>query len=100
MVRYAATAVVPPYVERKDPSDILDYEVDWSEWLESTETLSSATWTVPTGLTSTDTDIGDTTATVWLSGGTAGTTYEVACKVVTTAGRTAERSFRVRCEDR
>jgi hypothetical protein len=24
----------------------------------------------------------------------------VACKVVTTAGRTAERSFRIRCEDR
>lgn len=100
MVRYAATAVVPPYVERKDPSDILDYEVDWSEWLESTETIDTVTWSVPTGLTQTDDDVTDTTATVWLSGGTAGTTYEVACKILTTAGRTAERSFRVRCEDR
>lgn len=29
----------------KDPSAVLDYSVDWSQWLEATDTLSDATWT-------------------------------------------------------
>jgi hypothetical protein len=100
MATYSAKATVPPYVERKDPSDILDYEWDWSDWLETSETIVSASWTVPTGITQTDTDVGSTTATLWLSGGTAGTTYEVACKIVTSMDRTAERSCRILVEDR
>jgi hypothetical protein len=95
MVQYAATATVIPYVERKDPDDVLDYVWDWSDWLETAETLSTVSWTVPTGLTKTTDSKTTTTATAWLSGGTAGTTYEVACKVVTSTGRTAERSCRI-----
>jgi hypothetical protein len=100
MVTYSAKATTPPLVERKDPADVLDYEWDWSDWLETSETIVTATWTVPTGITQTDTDVGSTTATVWLSGGTAGTTYEVACKVLTSMDRTAERSCRILVENR
>ena len=100
MVTYAASATVPPAVEAKDPEAVLDYAVDWSDWLETGEALVSATWTVPTGLTQTDADLAAETATVWLSGGTAGASYLLSCKVSTTLGRTDERSFRLACRER
>ena len=100
MVTYAATATVIPYVERKDPDDVLDYVFHWSDWLETGETLGSVAWDVPTGLTQDDDDVGATTATVWLSGGTAGETYTVGCKVTTNTTRVCERSFRVLVAER
>jgi hypothetical protein len=39
-------------------------------------------------------------ATIWLKGGTLGTEYTVTNKIVTTAGRTDERSFTITIEDR
>jgi hypothetical protein len=100
MVTYAATLRTVPHVERKDPSDILDYLWDWSDWLETGETLTTVTWDVPTGLTQDDDDIGTTTATAWLSGGTAGETYTVGCLVTTSMGRTCERSCRILVAER
>jgi len=80
----------------KDPSAILDYKIDWSKWL-GTDTISSksgsVTWSVPKGLTTQRTSNNQTSATIWLSGGSLGSTYHVRCKIVTTAGRTDERSF-------
>lgn len=84
----------------KDPDAVLDYYFDWSEWLATGETISSNTITVPTGITK-DSDSATTTkVTVWLSGGTDGTTYTVACKIVTSAGRTDERSIDVHVMNR
>ena len=84
----------------KDPDAVLDYAFDWSGWLESDETISSHTITVPTGITNdSDSENGDI-VTVWLSGGTAGEKYNVACKIVTSALRTDERSIEIRMEDR
>jgi len=83
----------------KDPSAVLDYQMDWSSWLD-TDTISTSTWTVPTGITK-DSDNNDTTtATIWLSGGTAGTTYEIVNKIVTANGRTEERTLTIICENR
>jgi hypothetical protein len=100
MVQYAATATVIPYVERKDPDDELDYVFDWSDWLETGETLTTCTWSTPTGITQDDDDIGATTATVWLSGGTVGETYTVGCLVTTSMGRSCERSCRILVAER
>lgn len=85
---------------RKDPNSVLDYGFDWSTWLASGETLSSATWTIPTGITSSSPQLGTDSAKIWLSGGTAGEEYIIACKVVTSANRTDERSFVVQVENR
>lgn len=84
----------------KDPSAVLDYGFDWSEWLESGETISSAVWTVPTGLTKDSQSESATITTAWLSGGTAATDYSVACKIVTSAGRTEERTIKIYCRNR
>lgn len=80
---------------RKDPDSVLDYGIDWSDWLASGETISTSTWTVPTGITE-DSDLnGDESTLIWLSGGTAGTTYTLANKIVTSDGRTVERTIEI-----
>ena len=89
---------------RKDPADVLDYGFDWSDdddpYLESGETLSDAVWTVASGITKDSDELGESLTKIWLSGGTAGTTYTIACKVTTTDGRVCERSFDVIVENR
>lgn len=84
----------------KDPDATLDYGFDWSDWLATDETISSASWTVPDGITEDSTEKSTTVTKVWLSGGTAGSEYTVACKVVTSDGRTDERSFVVEVVNR
>lgn len=74
----------------KDPGDTLDYLLDWSLFLDS-DTISSAVWTVPSGLTKTAQSETTTTTTVWLSGGTADTLYTLDCTITTAGGRTAQR---------
>jgi len=85
---------------RKDPASVLDYGIDWSDWLDSGETISTSTWTVPVGITKDSESNGDTSTLVWLSGGTAGTTYELANKIVTSDGRTVERTIEIIVEQR
>ena len=82
----------------KDPADVLDYGLDWSEQLalvSPADTISSATWTVPAGLTAGAQFVVGGVATTWLSGGTAGTDYTVTCRIVTAGGRTLERSVKL-----
>ena len=76
----------------KDPSAILDYQNDWSDWL-GTDTIATSTWTVPTGLTKVSDTNTTTTATIWLSGGTAGMSYTAVNRITTAGGRTEDRSL-------
>ena len=91
----------------KDPDDTLDYKFDYAaltngtgdtDWLGSGETIASATITVdspgPTVEKSSITD-SSTSVTVWVSGGTAGKTYKLACKITTNNSpvRIAERTI-------
>lgn len=79
-------------LETKDPQGVLDYMIDWSDWL-GADVISSSTWTVPAGITKDSDTTSATTATIWLSGGTAGTAYTLRNKIITAAGRTAYRSI-------
>lgn len=84
---------------RKDPSAILDYQINWATWLGS-DTISSSTWIVTTGITKVTSTNTTTTATVWLSGGTAGQTYTATNTIVTTAGRTDQRTITIVVSDK
>lgn len=85
----------------KDPNAVLDYSFDWAtEWLVAGETISSHVMTVGTGLTKDSDSENGGIVTVWLSGGTAGVNYPVACKIVTSAGRTDERTILIECMER
>jgi hypothetical protein len=89
----------------KDPDSTLDYTIDWTDWLSTSETVSSVSYTVPSGI-STSTAIGgtatattSTTTRVTLTGGTAGTIYTIKASMETNQGRTVVRNFRVKVED-
>lgn len=86
----------------KDPAAVLDYTIDWdaNDWLGSDTITGTPVWTVPSGLTKDSQSNTTTTATAWLSGGTADQDYDVACKITTTAGRTDERTIRIQVRNR
>ena len=101
-----------PLIFLKDPNAVLDYKFDWkaetngngdSDWLASGETIEDTyTVTVGEGITKdsdarTDTN---TSITIWLSGGTAGVDYEVACKIITSDSRTDERTIKIQVRER
>ncbi|SKS40582.1 phage fiber-tail adaptor protein [Mycobacteroides abscessus] len=83
----------------KDPHAVLDYTLDWSAWLAPGDTLVSATATATTGLTVDQTANTTTEATVWLSGGGAGTTYDVTVHVTTAGGRQDDRTIQIQCKE-
>ena len=79
-----------------DPNDVKDYTLDWgARRLAEGETITTSTWTVPTGITSDDDSSTTTTTTVWLSGGTAGEHYRITNHVVTSQGREWDWSITV-----
>lgn len=103
----------------KDPSAVLDYAFDWkplthgepgatSDWLATGETIAVdsetgeklITITADTGITVDSSAESDGKVTVWLSGGTAGENYKVACLITTSAGRTDERTILIKVTNR
>ena len=84
----------------KDPDEVLDYTFDWTDYLETGETIASYVITADTGITSGTESQASGVVTYWLTGGDATYTYKVACKIVTSAGRTAERTVTVWVIDR
>ncbi len=75
---------------------VLDYPMDWSEWLSDDEVIIGRLVTVQTGLTKQTDTATDSAVTVWLAGGTRGVDYLVTVEITTSQGRTDSRSFRVR----
>ena len=85
----------------RDPDSILDYSIDWTEWLATTtDTISASTWIIPTALSTTNNSFGTATTIVWISGGTAGEVYDVTNRIVTYGGRTEDRTIEFTCIER
>ena len=83
----------------KSPGDVLDYSMDWIDWLAEGDTITASEWAVPTGITEDSNSATTTVTTIWLSGGTENRSYTLTCKITTTQGRTKERSFIIKVED-
>ena len=90
----------------KDPGStgrpvLVDYLVDWSDWLSASETIAASTFYVnSTGLQVTSVSATTDTATVWLQGGVRGSVYRVTNKITSNQSRQDERHIVVRVEDR
>jgi hypothetical protein len=86
----------------QDPAARLDYTWDWSKWLaDAADTISSATVTVPDGLTAVGAPVvGDTTVTQRVSGGTLNSAYRMVCQITTVGGLIDERSIYLTISDR
>lgn len=86
---------------KKDPDATLDYSFDWSAYLTPLgDTIQTATWIPDTGLTVVSSAKTNTTATAFVSGGTAGDSLTLTCRIVTTGGRTDDRSITLKIVNR
>lgn len=91
---------------KKDPDAVLDYSVDWIEWLVDGDTIIDDSWVVPEipidgdGITLESHNHDTTSATAWISGGVVGEEYDVTCRIVTVNGRTDDRTFTLVVEER
>lgn len=98
----------------KQPSEILDYDVDMSKWFESLKTdyiksvsISAKALRGDSNITLGSEDnppftlIGDvpTSFKIWIAGGIHGMDYQVTSYVITNEGRHKEIEFRIRVKD-
>ncbi len=104
----------------KDPANVEPYFIVWCDE-DGTNTgaaaddgelqgatISTVTWTVPTGITKDSSNQNavtirgvayavNTVCTIWLSGGTAGTDYDILCHITTSDARTLEQTITIPC---
>ena len=78
----------------KTVEGVLDYKIDYTNWL-LTDTITSSVWEA-SGLTTDSTSYTNTSSTIFLSGGNLGQRYDVKNTISTAGGRTDERCFKVR----
>ena len=80
----------------KSPAAVLDYTVDWTDFLEEAETISTHSFIAETGVTLGTPALTGARHLVFVSGGTLGRTYRVTSRIITSEGRTQEQSFLLR----
>lgn len=92
----------------KDPDDVLDYGRDWSDALETDETVVDSTWFISgkdaalTAVSGSSAFAGQQTV-IWLQAGTAGALYTLTNKITTSStpiARVLERSFTILVKER
>lgn len=98
-------AVLKTYI--KQPGDRLDYDFDYSAWLNPDDEIISAEFAVeflgspvPAVIMTDDATVMQPTFTkIWLVGGAAGEVYKVSCTVTTTRGRIKQDEIKIRVKE-
>lgn len=90
----------------KDPDALLDFKVDWGDWLETDQIVSALAFTDAvasaqvSGLRIATMMVSASSAIVtWLSAGVLDNEYSVTVRVWTSAGRRNDESFTVAIEE-
>lgn len=84
----------------KDPDAVLDYSIDWADWLaDVSDTISSHSVTV-NGMTKNTSTNTTTKVTAWLQGGAAAQMPSATYQIVTAGGRTDERTIYFNIKER
>jgi hypothetical protein len=84
----------------KQPAEILDYDVDFTDWFANrTDSPSSHTATADAGITIVSATRTGNVVKVILSGGVSGTTYKVTVRMTTTAALVKEADFAVKIKE-
>jgi hypothetical protein len=84
---------------RTDPDATLDWVFDWSAWLADSETITAHTITTTGTVVVDSSSVSAGDVTVWLSGAS-GSRVEVTCQIVTSQGRTDDRTLTLLVGDR
>jgi len=82
----------------KDPDSTMDYSVDYSLWITSSDSLVNSIWFADSGISivSSSVDAGTHITTVRLSGGTVNGLYDVTNRISTANGLTTDRTLFIR----
>lgn len=84
----------------KQPSEVQDYDIDYSEYLTALEdTAATAVVTCDSGLTVISSSVIGSVVKVWVSGGDSGATYKVTSLLTTTGGRKREADIKVKVKE-
>jgi hypothetical protein len=83
---------------QQDVGDTLDYDFNWVVKL-GEDTIVMSDFTLPDGLTEVSSSNNTHSATIFVSGGTAGRVYRIVNTITTAGGRTHERTIRVQITD-
>ena len=93
-------AVVGTFTQQ--PNDVLDYDVNFTDFLSDGDVIVGATVTVaPLGLTVTAPVVIDSSRRVklWVQGGSSGVTYKIDLRITTALGRVKEDEVRMRIKE-
>lgn len=93
------------WVIDKDPDAVLDYTLDWTDYMAEITPDTIATLTVtasnPTpSITVDSTDLTGSTTTGWISGGTVGQLEAFTYHIVTAQGREDDRTLYVKIKEK
>lgn len=83
----------------KDPDEVLDYQIDWSERL-GVDNIVTSLWIIPTGITKDSETFALKNTYIWLSAGVLGSLYTLTNRVTTSGGRTMDQSVRLRIAEK
>lgn len=85
----------------KQPADQLDYDLDFSDWLTDSDTITGqvAVSSVPSELSILSVSTSGPIVKVFVAGGEDGSTYQVTATVTTAEGRIKELDFKIRVKE-
>jgi hypothetical protein len=84
----------------KQPTELLDYDIDLSLWLKTGDSvISTSVTSAPVGLSIALTDVATSIPKVWISDGVDKVTYIITAIVATNQGRRKEVNFKLKLKD-
>lgn len=84
----------------QDPDALLDYAVDWSDYLATGDFIVSAETSAQSGITIASQSFTSAIHTIFLEGGTEGEEYEITSRIFTNGGRRDDRTFLIIIEEK
>lgn len=85
--------------EKKQSIERLDYNLDYSQWLASDDSIYTFTATASDSALVVEGLIIDKTINLWVGGGVNGVTYKITITVTTAKGRVKEDEFKIKVKD-
>lgn len=84
----------------KQPAEVVDYDLDYTDWLTAGDNVVSSVITVDiVGLTIVSVLINDPRVKIWVSGGTDKVTYKLTVTTTTDEGRVKQDEFKIKVKD-
>lgn len=91
-------------LDPKDPEERIDYGINWR--FRDNDEIVSSTWTVQSGLTKVADPVSgivdpftSNSTIVWVTGGTAGSSYTALNRITTLKGRIRDKTITIRVKD-